>query len=121
MSTNLPSFIAGTIATAAATGGTFVFDMRGIDRASLQIDSTFSNAGDTDVITLKLSNDNTNFVAFATNKTVTLTGGTTDHALFELGSIDFAYLQVSYATPSAHTVSLKGTLYAVATLVNNVS
>ena len=121
MSTNLPSFITKTIATAASGAGTAVYDMRGIERASLQIDSVFSNAGDTDAITLKISNDNTNFLAFSTNKTVTLTGGTTDHALFELGPIDYAYLQVSYAAPSAHTVSLSGTLYAVATIVQTIS
>lgn len=118
---NLPSFITATIASSASGAGTYVYDMRGIDRASLQINSTFSNAADTDVITLKLSNDNVSFVAFSTNKTVTLTGGTTDHAVFELGPIDYAYLQVSYAAPSAHTVTLVGILYATATVVQGIN
>lgn len=112
----IPTITTDTIVTAAAAGGTFVYDMRGANIASLQINSTFSNAGDTDVITLKISNDNVSYVAFSTNKTVTLTGGTTDHALFELGVIDYAYLQVAYATPSAHTVTLQGVLYATPTI-----
>lgn len=117
----LPSLTTYTVATAAASGGTYNIDMRGVGLASIQIDSVFSNAGDTDVITLKLSNDGVNFVAFATAKTVTLTGGTTDHALFELGAIDYAYLQVAYANPSAHTVSLSATVYAVATVTQTVN
>jgi hypothetical protein len=115
----IPSITTTTLATAAAGAGTYVYDMRGTNIASLQINSTFSNAGDTDVITLKISNDNVNFLAFSTNKTVTLTGGTTDHALFELGVIDYAFLQVSYAAPSAHTVTLSGVMYATATITRD--
>jgi hypothetical protein len=115
----IPTITVVTMASAAAAGSTYVFDMRGANIASLQINSTFSNAGDTDAITLKISNDNVTFVAFATNKTVTLTGGTTDHALFELGVIDYAFLQVSYATPSAHTVTLQGVLYACPTITRD--
>src|ERR1035437_828809 len=115
----IPSITTIALATAASGSGTSVIDMRGTNIASLQINSTFSNAGDTDVITLKISNDNVSFMAFAVNKTVTLTGGTTDHALFELGVIDYAFLQVSYAAPSAHTVTLSGVLYATATIVRD--
>lgn len=113
-----------TTATAApaltALAGTYNIDLLGVDRASLQLHTVFSNAGDTDVVTLKISNDGTNFVAFATNKTVTFTGGTTDNALFELGSIDYRYLQISWAATSAHTFTLTYTLYATATTVQGV-
>ena len=39
------------------------------------------------------------------------------NALFELGAIDYAWLQVSWATPSASTVTLVAYLYGVATQV----
>ncbi len=103
----------------AAASGTYTYDMRGIDRASLQLHSTLTAAA-TDVITLTISNDGTHFVAFSTAKTVTLTGGTTDDALFELGAIDYAYLRVNAAAPSAGTITLTGTLNAVATLIQGV-
>lgn len=115
----IPTITTTTLANAATGAGTYVYDMRGANIASLQINSTFSNAGDTDVITLQISNDNINFLAFPTNKTVTLTGGTTDHALFELGVIDYAFLRVSYAAPSAHSVTLNGVLYATATIIRD--
>ncbi len=85
--------------------------MQGVDRASIQLNTTFSNAGDTDVVTLKISNDGINFVPFSISKTVTFTGGTTDSALFELGAIDYVWLQVSWAAPSAHTFKLDSYLY----------
>lgn len=110
---NLPSFI--TQSLAASASGTVTFDMRGIDRASIQI-TTILTAAATDVLTLQISNDGTNFVGFATAKTVTFTGGTTDNALFELGSIDYAYLRLSFAAPSAGTVAATCLLYAVATI-----
>lgn len=113
----IPILTSDAIATAATGSGTFVYDMRGANIASLQINSIFGTPGSTDVITLKISNDNVSFVAFSTNKTVTLTGGTTDHALFELGVIDYAFLQVSYAAPSAGTLTLAGILYATPTIV----
>lgn len=101
---------------AAATGtSAFTYDLKGIDRASLQLNSTFGTPGSTDAITLKISNDGVNFVGFATAKTVTLTGGTTDSALFELGAIDYVFLQVSMAAPSAGTLAMQGVLYGVAT------
>lgn len=115
----IPQITTTVLVTAATGSGTYNYDMRGANIASLQINSTFSNAGDTDVITLKVSNDGINYVAFATNKTVTLTGGTTDHALFELGTIDYASLQVAWAAPSAHTVTLAGVLYATATITRD--
>src|SRR5579872_519198 len=100
-----------TIIAATAGTGSFVYDMKGIDCASLQLNSTFSIGGSTGVVTLQVSNDGVNFVGFSTAKTVTFTGGTTDHALFELGSIDYAFLQVSSAAPSAGTLALQGVLY----------
>jgi hypothetical protein len=115
----VPIITTTTLATAVAGAWTYNYDMRGANIASLQLHSTFSNAGDTDVITLKISNDGVNFVPFATNKTVTLTGGTTDDALFELGVIDYVWLQVSGAAPSAHTITVVGTLYATATIVRD--
>jgi hypothetical protein len=63
------------------------------------------------VVTLKISNDGINFVGFSTAKTITFTGGTTDSGLFELGAIDYVFLQVSWAATSAHTFSLAGVLY----------
>lgn len=108
-------YISTTTLLSAAASGSYTYDMRGIDRASLQLHSTLTAAA-TDVITLKISNDGTNFVAFSTNKTVTFTGGTTDDALFELGAIDYAYLRVTAAAPSAGVVTLTGILYATATL-----
>ncbi len=106
---------------AAATGtSTFVYNMQGIDRASLQLNSTFSIGGSTDAVTLQISNDGVHYVGFSVAKTVTLTGGTTDSALFELGSIDYVFLQVSMAAPSAGTLAMQGVLYGVATGVQNV-
>ncbi len=103
----------------ASTGGSYVYDLRGVDRASIQLHSTLTTAA-TDVITLKISNDGIHYVGFSTAKTVTLTGGTTDDALFELGPIDYAFLQINAASPSAGTVTLTGTLYATATTVQGV-
>lgn len=112
----IPVIQTDAIATAATTGSTFVYDMRGANIASLQLNSTFGTGGSTDVITLQISNDNVSYVGFAVAKTVTLTGGTTDHALFELGVIDYAFLRVSFATPSAGTLTLQGVLYATPTI-----
>ena len=105
-----------TLATLATGAGAFTYDMRGIDRASLQLNATLTSAN-TDVVTLKISNDGVNFVPFATTKTVTFAQGTLNTALFELGAIDYVYLQVSYAAPSASTLTLVGYLYGVATQV----
>lgn len=100
-----------TIRAAGSGTSVFNYNMQGVDRASLQLNSTFSIGGSTDVVTLKVSNDGTHFVNFSTTKTVTFTGGTTDSALFELGDIDYVWLQVSAAAPSAGTVALQGVLY----------
>jgi len=116
----VPTINTGTAASAIGTAGTTNIDLLGVDRASIQLHTVFSNAGDTDVVTLKISNDGTNFLAFSTNKTVTFTGGTTDNALFELGAIDYRYLQISWAATSAHTFTLTYTLYATATTVQGV-
>jgi hypothetical protein len=99
-----------TIITAVATTGSFIYKMQGIDRASLQLNSTLTAAA-TAVVTLTISNDGVNFVGFSTAKTVTFTGGTTDHALFELGDIDYCFLKVSSATPSAGNLVLTANLY----------
>lgn len=111
----IPVIQTDTLATAAAGPGTFVYDMRGANIASLQLHSVLTAAA-TDVITLTISNDNVNYVPFAVAKTVTFTGGTTDNALFELGVIDYAYLRVNYASPSAGVVTLTGSLYATPTI-----
>ncbi len=105
-----------TLASAVTTSGTFNYNMEGIDRASLQLNATLAST-DTDAVTLKISNDGVNFVGFSTAKTVTFTGGGTVNALFELGNIDYAWLQVSYGAPSAGTLTLQGVLYGVATQV----
>src|SRR5258708_955520 len=107
-----------TLATAATVAGSFVYDMKGIDRASLQLNATLGG-GATDVVTLSISNDGVNFVGFSVAKTVTLPGGGTIKALFELGAIDYVFLKVSYATHSAGTVTLVGYLYGVATQVQD--
>jgi hypothetical protein len=95
-----------------ALAGSYVYDLRGIDRASLQLNTAFTNAGDTDVVTLSISNDGISFSAFSTPKTITFTGGTTDTGLFQLGAIDYVFLKVGYAATSAHTFTLTGVLYA---------
>jgi len=112
----IPNLTVLSIATAATSGSTFNIDMRGANIASLQLHASLSSGGATDVITLKISNDNVNYVGFSTAKTVTFTQGGTVDALFELGVIDYAFLQVSYATPSAGNITLTGTLYATPTI-----
>lgn len=101
-----------TLATAATTSGSFIYNMMGIGRASLQLHATLTGT-DTDVVTLTISNDGVHFVAFSVAKTVTFTGGGTVDALFELGAIDYAYLKVGWAAPSADTVTLQGILYGI--------
>lgn len=113
-----PSVTTTTIANAATSGGSLIYNLNGVDRASLQLNATLTGVA-TDVVTLTLSNDGINFVAFAVAKTVTFTGGGTVNALFELGAIDYVFLKVSYATPSASTVTLVGILNAVSTNVQN--
>ena len=115
----VPQVLIATVANAATTLGTYNFDMLGVDRASLQLNATLTGS-DTDAVTLKISNDGVNFVGFSTAKTVTFTGGGTINALFELGAIDYRYLQVSWAAPSASTVTLVAYLNVVATLTQYV-
>lgn len=98
------------IVTAATGTASFVYNMQGIDRASLQLHSTLTAAA-TAVVTLSISNDNVHFSGFSTAKTITLTGGTTDDGIFELGAIDYCYLKVSSAAPSAGALTLQGVLY----------
>lgn len=97
------------IITAASGSASFTYSMQGVPRASLQLNSTLTAAA-TAVITLSISNDGVNFVGFSTAKTVTFTGGTLDHALFELGDIDYVFLRVSSAAPSAGTLTLQGVM-----------
>lgn len=101
-----------TIASAATAAGSFIYRMEGIGRASLQLNATLTSTN-TDVITLTISNDGVNFVAFSVAKTVTFTGGGTLNALFELGAIDYAFLKVGWADPSSGAVTLIGVLYGI--------
>ena len=112
----IPSITLITVTPSTASSGSCIVDMRGTNISSIQLDTIFSNPGDTDAVTLLISNDGVNFCAFATNKTVTFTGGTTDHAMFQLGVVDYAWLKISYAAPSAHTFSASGILYSTATI-----
>lgn len=114
----IPSIQTLAVATAASSSGTYNISMSGANVSSLQLNATLSSS-DTCAITLKISNDGVNFVGFSTAKTVTFTGGGTVNALFELGTIDYAWLQVSYGAPSAGTVTLVGYLYAVPTVIYN--
>lgn len=111
----IPVIQTATLATAAAGPGTYVYDMRGANIASLQLHSVLTAAA-TDVITLTVSNDGVRYCAFSTAKTVTFTGGTTDDALFELGLVDYVYLRVNFAAPSAGVVTLTGVLYCTPTI-----
>jgi len=111
----IPVIQTDTIASAAAGAGTFVYDMRGANIASLQVTAVLASTN-TDVVTLQISNDGVNYVGFSVAKTATFTGGGTLSALFELGVIDYVYLRVSYGAPSAGTVTLTGTLYATPTI-----
>jgi hypothetical protein len=117
MNKQTPPFIDNqTLVTATTTSGSFIYNMEGVDRASIQFNGTLAST-DTTVITLSISNDGMNFVGFAVAKTVTLTGGGTVNALFELGAIDYAYLKVGWGAPSAGTLTLQSILYGVATQV----
>lgn len=109
-----PSVTTTTIASAAASGGSLIYNLNGVDRASIQLNATLSSTN-TSVVTLSISNDGVNFVGFSVAKTVTMTGGGTLNALFELGSIDYVFLKVTYGTPSGGTVTLVGVLNAVST------
>lgn len=114
----VPQVTTTTLLSAAASGS-YTYDLRGVDRASLQLKSTLTVAA-TCVITLTCSNDGTNFIAFPVAKTVTFTGGTTDNAIFLLGALDYAYLRITAAAPSGGTITLTGTINAVATLTQGV-
>lgn len=106
----VPFVDAQTIISAAPSTASFIYNMQGIDRASLQLRSTLTAAA-TAVVTLSISNDGVHFSGFSTAKTVTFNGGTLDDALFELGAIDYCYLKVSSATPSSGNLTLQGWLY----------
>jgi hypothetical protein len=93
-----------------SSSGSFVYNMQGIDRASLQLNATLS-ATNTAVVTLSISNDGINYSGFSTAKTITFTNGTVNTGMFELGAIDYVFLKVSSAAPSAGTFALQGVLY----------
>lgn len=111
-----PSVITTTLAAAATGSGSYIYNMQSVDRASLQLNATLSSTN-TDVVTLSISNDGVTYVGFSVAKTVTFTGGGTLNALFELGSIDYVYLKVGWAAPSAGAVTLVGVMNEIATLV----
>lgn len=115
----VPQNITTTIASAATGRGVYTYDLSGVDRASIQLNATLTGS-DTDVVTLKISNDGVHFVGFSTAKTVTFTGGGTVNALFELGDIDYRYLQVSWGAPSADAVTLVAILHVAATATQYV-
>lgn len=105
-----PSITTTTLATAVTGTNDYTYDMRGANLCSLQLNATLGNTN-TDVITLTISNDGVNFVAFAVAKTVTFTGGGVVNALFELGAVDYAFLRVHSAAPSAGSLTLVGVMY----------
>lgn len=110
-----PYIQATTLDNATNVAGSYIYNLRGIDRASLQLHATW-DVSDTTTVTLKLSCDGVNFDNFSTPKTLSVSG-TTD-GIFELGSLDYPYLQVSWTTPgSSHNLTLVGTLYAASTLI----
>jgi hypothetical protein len=113
-----PSVYSQILATAVTGSGSFVYNMQGIDRASLQLNATLT-ATVTDVVTLSASNDGISYSAFSTNKTITFTNGTLNTGLFDLGSINYVFLKVSWAAPSASTMTLQGVLNAIATQEQN--
>jgi VCBS repeat-containing protein len=110
-----PAVIQNTLASATALSGTYVYDLSNIDRASLQLNATWDTT-DTTTVTLNLSNDGVNFVGFAVAKTLSVSG--TTNGMFELGAIDYRYLQVAWTTPgSSHHLTLVGTLCSKPTIV----
>lgn len=114
----IPGIITTTLASATTASGAYTYDVHGMNIGSLQLNASLSSA-DTAAITLKISNDGVNFVGFSTAKTVTFTGGGTVNALFELGVIDYAYLQVNWGAPSAGSLTLVGVLYGTPTVIYN--
>lgn len=102
--------------TASAASGSYVIDLRGVDRAALQLVISGASLG-TSTVTLKASLDNSNFIVFATTKTLAVSGAT--NGWFDLGSINYPFLQVSWTTPSAGVITVVETLYAISTTVNS--
>lgn len=102
--------------TASALSGSYVIDLRGVDRAALQLAISGASLG-TSTVTLKASLDNTNFIVFATTKTLAVSGAT--NGWFDLGSINYPYLQVSWTTPSAGVITIVESLYAIATQIQD--
>lgn len=109
---NPPILTTTTLATADLSSGTYVYDMQPGGLASLQLNGSFATA-DSTTITLKLSNDGVTFVAFSTNKTGSISSATSGTFMFELGQIDYRYLQVSWTAPSTYGLTLTGVLYQI--------
>lgn len=107
-----------TMATATTTSGSYLIDMQPGGQASLQLNATWDTS-DTSTITLAISNDGVNFVSFATSKTLSVSGNT--YGLFELGQIDYRYLQVSWTAPSTYHLTLIGYLYQIPTITQELS
>jgi hypothetical protein len=90
--------------------GSYVIDLSNVHLGSLQLNATWDSS-DTTTVTLKCSNDDINFVGFSTAKTLSVSG--TTNGLFELGVIDYRYLQVNWSAPgSGNNLTLVGTFYA---------
>jgi hypothetical protein len=104
--------------TASAASGSYVIDLRGVDRAALALVISGASLG-TSTLTLKMGLDTTTFVVFATTKTLAISGAT--NGIFDLGQINYPYLQVSWTTPSAGVITIVETLYAISTTVQTKS
>lgn len=106
-----------SIATANALAGTYVIDMQPGGHASLQLNATW-DVSDTTTVTLKISNDGVNYAGFSTAKTLSVSGTTT--GLFELGEIDYRFLQISWTSPASHMLTLVGFLYQIPTITQEL-
>ncbi len=103
--------------TASSTSGSYVIDLRGVDRAAIQLNISGASLG-TSTVTLKASLDNANFIGFSTAKTLAVSGAT--NGWFDLGSVNFPFLQVSWTTPSAGVITIQEVLYAIPTTVSSM-
>lgn len=100
--------------TANAASGNYVVDLRGVDRAAIQLVVSGASLG-TSTITLTASLDNVNFIGFSTAKTLAVSGST--NGWFDLGSVNYPFLRVAWTTPSAGVITIVETLYAISTTV----
>lgn len=116
MSNVCPSITTTTLVTASAGSGASVINLQNVDRASLQLAVSGASLT-TATITLKASLDGTNYNVFATTKTLAVSGAT--NGWFDLGSVNYPYLQVSWTAPAAGVITIAATLYSIRTLVEN--